>query len=205
MKPFVIDIVRPRPEGDLLIEIQTGSFAAMGKKLDHVLSEYELVLVHPIAVVTTLHKGDAKPRKSPVKGSIYGIFDELVSVPTLLDHPNFSLEVVLVNVDKIQKPDPSMRRRRGGWRTTDRRLTEIVGVERYSSVADLCELLPASLPPNFNTADIAELGGVSRDVAQKMAYCFKAAGVFELIDRRKAGYVYMMGEHPVNDPFRNNH
>ncbi len=192
IKPFVIDIVRPRPEGDLLIEIQTSSFAAMGKKLDHVLSEYEVVLVHPIAVTTTLHKGDAKPRKSPIKGSIYGIFDELVSVPTLLDHPNFSLEVVLVHIDKIQKADPTLRRRRGGWRTTDRRLTGIAGVERYNSVMELCELLPTGLPENFTTADIAELGGVSRDVAQKMAYCFRAAGVFELIDRKKAGYVYKM-------------
>jgi len=192
IKPFVIDIVRPRPEGDLLIEIQTRSFASMGKKLDHVLSEYEVVLVHPIAIRTTLHKGDAKPRKSPVRGSIYGIFDELVSVPTLLDHPNFSLEIVLVNIDKIQKADPKLRRRRGGWRTTDRRLTEIVGVERYSSVMELCELLPPGLPDNFTTADIAELGNVSREVAQKMAYCFRAAGVFELIDRKKAGYIYKM-------------
>ena len=52
--------------------------------------------------------------------------------------------------------------------------------------------MPTGLPQNFTTADIAELGGVSRDVAQKMAYCFRAAGVFELIDRKKAGYIYKM-------------
>ncbi len=186
----MIDIVRPRPEGDLLIEIQTSSFGAMGKKLDHVLSQYEMVLVHPIAVTTTLHKEGSKPRKSPLKGSLYSIFDELVSVPTLLDHPNFSLEIVLAHIDKFQVMDPKLRRRRGGWRTTDRRLTSIAGVERYSSMAELCELIPSGLPERFTTADIAEGAGVTRDIAQRMAYCFKAAEVFEVMDRKKQGYIY---------------
>lgn len=190
LKPFVIDIVRPRPEGDLLIEIQTSSFGAMGKKLDHVLNEFEMVLVHPIAVTTTLHKEGSKPRKSPRKGSLYSIFEELVSVPTLLDHPNFSLEIVLAHVDKFQKADPTMRRRRGGWRTTDRRLVGIEGVERYSSMAELGELIPSDLPERFTTADIAQGAGISRDIAQRMAYCFKAAEVFEVMDRKKDGYIY---------------
>ncbi|MBT6445957.1 MAG: hypothetical protein HOK58_13350, partial [Acidimicrobiaceae bacterium] len=43
---FVIDIKR----GSELIEVQTVSFASMGKKLDHLLPDYQILLVHPIAV-----------------------------------------------------------------------------------------------------------------------------------------------------------
>ena len=59
--PFVADIRR----GDLLIEIQTRSFGAIGPKLDRLLGHYRVQLVHPIAVETVLHKPGAKPRRSP--------------------------------------------------------------------------------------------------------------------------------------------
>ncbi|MBT5138568.1 MAG: hypothetical protein HOM37_05890, partial [Acidimicrobiaceae bacterium] len=86
---FVIDIVR---DGSL-IEIQTGSFGAMGKKLDHLLPSNQIVVVYPIAVETYLQKPGVTPRKSPKHGSVYDLFAELVSIPTLVDHPNLSLEV----------------------------------------------------------------------------------------------------------------
>lgn len=180
---FVIDIRRD----DLLIEIQTGSFAAMGRKLDRVLGEYRVKLVYPVAVQTWLAKPDVKERRSPIKGSVYSLFDELVSLPTLLDNPNLTLDVVLVTVTKHQVHDPTARRGRGGFRTTDRVLREIIEIERFESVDDLCRLVPDALPDEFTTADLASSAGVSRATAQKMAYCFRPMGVFVETGRTKAG------------------
>ena len=67
---FVIDVRRD----EMLIEIQTRSFRSMAKKLDHVLPDHPLLLVHPIAVDTYLERPGAKPRKSPKRGSIYTLF-----------------------------------------------------------------------------------------------------------------------------------
>jgi len=187
LERFVIDIRRD----DLLIEIQTGSFAAMGNKLDRLLPDHRMLLVHPIAVETYLEKPGAKPRKSPKRGSVYDVFEELVSIPTLLDHPNLSLEVVLVSVTKVQKADPSARRGRGGFRTTDRILREIVGRHRFDDSEDLLSLVPA-LPPEFTTADLARCAGVKRDVAQRMAYCFRPLGFFHERGRTKAGIHYSL-------------
>jgi hypothetical protein len=183
---FVIDIRR----ADLLIEIQTGSFAAMGRKLDHLLAEHRILLVHPIAVETYLEKPGAKSRKSPKRGSIHSLFEELVSIPTLLDHPNLSLEVVLVSVTKIQAADPKARRGRGGFRTTDRVLREIIGRRRFDDPVDLLQLVPGDLPPIFTTADLAHHAGVGRDVAQRMAYCFRSLGIFDEQRRTRAGIEY---------------
>lgn len=185
---FVIDIRRD----DLLIEIQTSSFAAMGKKLDRLLPEHRMLLVHPIAVATYLQKPDARPRKSPKKGSIYSLFEELVSIPTLLDHPNLTLDVVLVDVTKVQMADPKARRGRGGFRTTDRILREIVGRERFSTSTDLLRLVPADLPDPFTTADLAAGAGVSRDVAQRIAYCLRPLEMFIEQGRSKAGIHYSL-------------
>ena len=185
---FVIDIRRP----GLLIEIQTGSFAAMGNKLDRLLGEHRMLLVYPIAVETYLEKPEAKPRKSPTRGSIYDLFEELVSIPTLLDHPNLSLEVALVSVSKVQVPDASVRRGRGGFRTTDRVLREIIERRRFDQSVDLLELVPDDLPATFTTADLARHAGVDRDVAQRMAYCLRPLGLFHERGRTKAAIEYSL-------------
>jgi hypothetical protein len=185
---FVIDIRRP----DLLIEIQTGSFGAMGKKLDHLLPEHRMLLVYPIAVESYLARPNVKPKKSPKKSSVYGLFGELVSIPTLLDHPNLTLDVVLVSVDKVQVADPKARRGRGGWRTSDRVLREVKESHRFEGAKDLLRLLPDGLPPVFTTADMADAGPFDRDVARQMAYCFRALGFFTEQGRTKAGYNYTL-------------
>ncbi|MEM8924307.1 MAG: hypothetical protein AAGD35_12465 [Actinomycetota bacterium] len=188
MDGFVIDIRR----GDQLIEIQTTSFAAMGRKLDRVLAGHRVLIVHPIAVATYLHKPGARPRRSPKRGDVYALFDELVSMPTLLDHPNLEIEVVLATVDKHQVEDPTLRRNRGGWRTVDRRLRTVEDRLRFGTVDDLTRLVPDGLPPVFTTADLARLAPTSRDRAQKMAYCLRDVGVFELLDRSRRGYNYRL-------------
>lgn len=192
---FVVDLVKAPGTGDeLLVEIQTGSFGSMGKKLDHLLGEHRLLLVHPIAVRTRLERRDAdrsiRSRRSPKRGSIYSMFDELVSIPTLLDHPNLSLEIVLFHELRKQVHDPALRRRRGGYRTVDRQIEEVVDQQRFDSVADLRRLLPSTLPDVFTTADIADQAGCSRAAAQKLAFCFQAAHLIDRIDRTRAGYRY---------------
>jgi hypothetical protein len=197
LEGFVVDLVkRPGTDSELLVEIQTSSFAAMGGKLDRLLGERQMLLVHPIAVRTTLERSNPdgsearRPRRSPKRGSIYSLFDELVSIPTLLDHPHLSLDVVLFNETRKQIHDPTLRRRRGGYRTVDRHVEEIIDIQHFSSVDDLRRLLPSGLDEPFTTADIASAAGCTRDAAQKLAYCFRAASLIEEVDRTRAGHHY---------------
>lgn len=187
MHGFVVDVVR----GDTLIEIQTGGFAAMGRKLDHLLADYHVHIVHPIAVEQWIERREIPTRKSPKKGCLHDVFNELVSVPTLLDHPNLTLEVFLVQVDVIKVEDPTMRRRRGGWRTVDRRLRSIISQHGFRTTADLVALLPDDLPQPWTTKDVAVLGRLPRRTAQQMAYVLKANEVITEVRRDKAGAHYV--------------
>lgn len=189
IETFVVDIRR----GSQIIEVQTSSFRSMARKLDVLLDRYTVRLVHPIAVHTYLVRGDRKPRRSPKKGSVYSILDELVSFPTLLDHPNLTIDAVLVNVDKIQRFDDSARRGRGGWVSTDRSLREIIEWHRFETRYDLAALLPADLPDPFTTADIAPHVG-SRTAAQRLTYCLRQLDMIRAIDRTRAGITYCMSQ-----------
>jgi hypothetical protein len=186
---FVVDIVRP----GLLIEIQTSSFAALAGKLDRLLDGHRMLLVHPIEVETYLARPGRAPRRAPNRATVLDLFVELVSVPTLLDHPNLTLDVVLVSVTRVQVERRSSRRGRGGFRTVDRQLREVLETRRFDGTADLARLLPAGLPAEFTTADVARRARVPRDVAQRMAYCLRALGVIEEVRRAREGVRYARG------------
>ncbi|NNC76208.1 MAG: hypothetical protein HKN93_11955 [Acidimicrobiia bacterium] len=187
---FVIDIVRDAGgPAELFIEIQTGSFRAMGRKLDRLLEAHRIKLVYPVALRTVLER-DGRRRASPKKGSVYSLFDELVSIPTLLDHPSLELDLVSVEVTKHQVPDPRARRGRGGWRTVDRQLDAIVDVWCFTDMVDVWRLVTGELPDRFTTAHLAGAAGVDRGRAQQMAYCFNAANLIDQVGRTRDGKIY---------------
>ncbi len=185
---YVIDIMR----GEDLIEIQTSALGALGKKLDAMLDHRRVRVVHPISVRTWIHKEDGSSRRSPVRRTIHNLFDDLVSIPTLVDHPRFTLEIVLIEEDTKRIHDPTLRRRRGGWRTVDRSIREVLERQEFTSTDDLAQLIPDGLPHPFTTADLAAAAGVSRAIAQRMAYCFRALGTFEPGPRKKHGIEYTL-------------
>ena len=186
LQGFVIDIVR----GENLIEIQTGSFGAMGTKLDKLLPSHRIKVVYPISTVVTLIRPGMADRRSPKRGALHDMFNELVSLPTMLDHPNFSLDVVLVREQRVKVHDPTLRRRRGGWRTVDRRLESVEGIVTFEQPGDLDVFLPDDLPDIFTTSHVAAGATYNRTVAQRVAYCLRCLGRIEVVGRDAAGYRY---------------
>ena len=115
LEGFVVDLVRD----GLLIEIQTRGFSAMRRKFDRLLDAHPMRLVHPVAAVKWIIKLDedgreVSRRRSPKRGIAADVCAELVSFPSLLSHPNFILEVALVEEDEVRRPDAKKGWRRGG-------------------------------------------------------------------------------------------
>lgn len=189
---FVADAVR----NDVIYEIQTGSFSGLTRKLSHLLDNHQVVLVHPIAANTTMlkqpkEKGDkVQRRRSPKHGQAVQIVSELVYIPTLLTHANFSVEVVLTEEEEVRVYDPRKRRGRGGWRVMERRLLEVVDTWRLSSPTDLFEFLQRDLPEPFTTKDLAEALEQPQSIGQKMAYCLRHGGVAEVCGKEGNALVY---------------
>lgn len=164
----------------------------MGRKLDRLLANHRILLVHPIAVEVYLQRPGKRTRKSPKRGSIFELFDELVSIPTLLDHPNLCLEVALVSIDRVQQLAPRRRQWRGKFRTVDQQLREILEIRRFDAPGDLAALLPEGLPPEFTTKDLCKHAGISRDAAQRMAFCFRFLEIIREVGRSRGGIHYTL-------------
>lgn len=186
---FVIDLVRADGE---LVEVQTGGFAPLGPKLDALLDEHRVRLVHPIPAVRRIVRVDEhgevlSARRSPKRGRVIDVFDRLVSFPTLLAHPNFTLEVLLCEEDHVRGPEAG--RSRSGRRRRDpgqRRLTAIVERAELGSAADAAALLPDDLAPGepFTTREAADALGCRLLLAQRVVYCLRALEVLGDAGRR---------------------
>ena len=194
---FVIDLVR----GDELIEIQTRGFSKMQRKLDRLLDGRRVRLVHPISSTKWILKVDARGRRqsrrrSPKKGIVADVCAELVSFPTLLSHPNLTLEVALVEEEEVRRPETKAERRRKrwstGWSVDERRLIAVVERHLFQEPFDLLDLLPRDLPAPFTTADIAQGLARPRHLAQEVAYCLREAGVVSATGRSRRGIEYQL-------------
>ena len=189
---FVADVV----VGDRLVEVHTGSFSPLKRKLPPLLERHPVTLVYPIArdryIVKTAAdpKTPAKRRMSPKHGSVLDVFSALVSIPALLAHPNLTLEVVLTVEEEIRAINRGRSRWRHAWVRVDRRLVDVVATHVFVSMADLFATLDAGLPERFTTHNLAAAMGASRRLAGQAAFCFREGGVSEVCGKSGNALVY---------------
>ena len=114
---YVIDLVR----GATLVEFQTAGLAPLRRKLERLLEQHAVRVVVPIArsrrIVRLSEDGEVlSARLSPRHGRIEDVFARLVSLPALLAHPRFELEVLLTHEHEYRRHEEGRARRRGGCR-----------------------------------------------------------------------------------------
>lgn len=189
---FVVDIVRD----DLLVEIQTANFSAIKRKLTKLTAHHPVRLVYPIArekwIVKLAKDGNGQPgrRKSPKRGALEQVFEELIRFPHLLSSPNFSLDVLLIQEEEVRRYDGKRGWRRKGWITHERRLLQVVSNRLFETPADMAALLPRELVEPFTTSDLAAAIAKPRWLARRMAYCLREMGVITPTGKRGNAILY---------------
>ncbi len=190
LEGFVVDIVL---SDHRIVEIQTGSFGAMKRKMQRLLDNHQMTLVYPIAVnrrlIRVTETGEVS-RRSPKHGSPYDVFSELVYIPTVLDHPNLQLDLVMIEDEQRLVFDGKKGRRRKGWVVASRCLDKILETMSFNSMSDLFDLFKEALPEEFTTADLAQVMSSRRTVGQQAAYCLRAAGVIEITGKHGNSLLY---------------
>jgi hypothetical protein len=186
-----------QPEG-LLVEIQTRNFSAIKRKIIDLTARHPLRLVHPIArdkwiIKPAQAEGKrAERRKSPKRGQVVDVFRELVSFPALLNEPNFSLEVLLIQEDEVRRYDSRKGWRRRGWVIEERHLVAVLERHLFQEPADLWRLMPEGLPATFTTTDLTRLMKIPIRIAGQIAYCLREMDLIEQIGKRGRSYLYTL-------------
>ena len=190
---YIVDIVRDK----LLIEIQTGNFPAIKDKINNLVATHRLRLVYPIARekwIIKLGSTDGEilsKRKSPKKGRLENIFDELIYLPKLIMDSNFSLDVLLIHSEEFLVDDGFGSWRRRKWSIHDRRLLKVVDNVMFNSPLDFLELLPEHISIPFTVGDLARELKIRVSLAQKMAYCLRKMGAIQFMGKLGRAFLYV--------------
>jgi len=181
----------------------------LSPKLRELLAEHTVRVVKPIVREKTLLRRNRKggkivtQRRSPKRGSLLDLFDELVYFVRTFPHPRLSIEAVLVDVEEDRYPGHGRRRRyrKSDFVIADQRLVAVHENFLLRSPADLVRLMNCELPAQFSTGDIATGIDRPRGLAQRVAYCLRETGAATMIGKRRNALLYELVQHkdPVVD------
>jgi hypothetical protein len=186
---YFIDIV----QGETLVEIQTKSFYTIRNKLQNLVQQYPVRLVHPIAGKKLITRIDPKTkkviatRKSPKKGKFLDIFDELIRIPDLINHDKFTVEVLITEEEEIRCPDGKGSWRRRGQSIIDHKLLKVCERKLFQSKDDFLRLLPKDLKKPFTNKSLAIKLKIPVYKARVVTYCLRKMDAIWVVGRDKEG------------------
>ncbi|MBM3291964.1 hypothetical protein FJY84_04730 [Candidatus Bathyarchaeota archaeon] len=186
------DIIR----NDLIIEIQTGNFQQIKDKIDRLSKGFKIRIIYPIPYRCWLIKDNngIKVRKISSKiGRVEEVFNELIYCPNLILNPNFSLEVLLVNIeeDRIIKWKGRQRIR---YKTKQRRLIDVLSSQVYSKPSDFFSFLPHGLTTAFTARELSKQLNIRITLARRMVYTLVKIGVLD-----EVGFVARAKLYKISD------
>jgi len=177
------------------IEVQTGSFAPLPKKVKEFAKHGKVRIIHPIALTKIIEVYDTDGellyhRKSPVKGSIWNIFDALIYAPQLPRIRGVTIEIVMVDIIEKRINDGKGSRRRKGISIFDRELTCLHKSVVLKKNSDFLQFIPFKKDEEFTSSLLSEKAGIDKWTARKVLYVLTKMKIIKKIERRGSAWVY---------------
>ena len=178
-------------DGETLIEVQFASLSAIRGKVSRLLKSHQVRIVKPIIASKTIIRratsGGAitSRRRSPKRGRLLNLFDELIYFTRVFPHPRLTIEFVLIDILEERTPGHGRRRR---WRRNDHVVADqqLVSIGERLLLAtndDLLAMMPVDLPRPFHTGHLADQLQIPRHEAQRMAYCLRQVGAIRTVGK----------------------
>lgn len=190
--PYVADIVGE--EG--IVEIQTGGFDRLRKKLSAFLDVARVTVVYPIPHVKWLVWIDPETgevtsrRKSPMRGCFQRCFPELYRIKNLLTHPNLRLRLILLDLEEYRQLNGwSADRKRGSTRyeRIPLRLEDELVIDEPR---DYAKLIPDALEEPFTVKEFGTLCRLSPRAAGTALNVLHSVGAVRRDGKRGRAYLY---------------
>jgi len=184
---FIVDIVR----GDLLIEIQIANFSAIKPKLLRLLNDHRVRIVYPIPKIKWIvHRSKTTGetfwrRRSPKKGCLSDLFNELIRIPSLFSKDNISVEVLMIEVEEVWCNDGRGSWRRKGSSIEDRKLIRVFERRIFEHTSDFLKILPKDMADPFSNMALAESLVIPVSQSRKMTYALRKMGAITCVGKNR--------------------
>lgn len=184
---YVIDLVR----GKQLVEIQTRNFTAIRQKLQMLVEAHRVHLLHPITFEKWIVQVDVSGssvtsrRKSPFRGQLTDIFEELVRIPELLKHDNFTIEFPVIREEEVRCRDGKGSKHRKKVSIKDRRLLEVICSHRFEKATDFLQFIPRDLKQPFSNKCLATALRLPLHRCRQITYCLRKMGALAVVGKQR--------------------
>lgn len=155
------------------------------------LAQHKVHLLHPVTAEKWVVQVDAtgqkiaSRRKSPYKGKLSDLFEELVRIPELMAHDNFSLEVLFINEEEVRCRDGKGSKHRKRVSVVDRRLIEVVASHHFKYTKDFLTFVPKTLPQPFSNKDLASSLQLPLHRCRQITYCLRKMGAVTVVGKNR--------------------
>jgi len=188
-----------------VIEVQTGSFAPLQRKVPKLIQWGKLRIVHPIIITKYIEVYEkngkrAYRRKSPRRGNPWDLFEALVYAPVLPLTPGLAVELVLLDAAEQRMRDGKGSWRRKGVSITDRQLLTVHERIRLEKPADYLRFIPFTKNEPITSASLGTRAGIRRDLAQKTLYVLVRLGIIEKTGKDRHAVVYQIAKKVTKKP-----
>lgn len=191
---FVADIFTGRQ----IIEIQTRNFNALRKKLECFLKLCPVTVVYPIAHIKWLIWIDEETgemtakRKSPVKGTEYLAFSELYKIKNFLSNDNFSIRLVLLDMEEYRLLNGWSKDKKKGSTRYDRLPVKLIRETKIECWQDYRMFIPAELGDGFSVKDFAKAAHINKKLAGLVVHILHEMGVIKRTGKKGNAWLYNM-------------
>ena len=172
--------------GDDIVEVQTGAFYPMKKKIDHYLQNTDctVTVVHPIAAVRRLSWGDPETFEIGSARRVAGeraeaILPELYCLLPHLGDPRLRFRLLLLEVHdfRLQNGARSRDRKKGSVRY-ERMPIALLDELNFCTPEDFRRFIPEGLPSPFTVKQFSTLSGLRGRDAYSAVRVLAALGLF---------------------------
>lgn len=181
-------------DGERVTEIQTANFSGFRRKLERLLAEYPVTVVHPLVRDKRIRWIDptdgesTEPRRSNRRGSFADAGKELIYILPLLGHPNLTVRLVLLDVEEHRLLDGWGNGGKRGSHRAERLPSALCDTLTLKEASDYAALLPPSLESPFTAA---QFGKAARLQGRKLQGTLKVLLSVGVLRREKDGQKYL--------------
>lgn len=182
--------------GHDIFEIQTANFDKLRNKLSVFLELYPVTVIYPIPYQKWLiwiddETGEFKPkRKSPTVGNPYWVFPELYKIKPFLLHPNFSLKIILLDMEEYRTLNGWSKDRKRGSTRYDRIPVKLVSEIDLIEKNDYMQLIPEDLEKPFTCKEFSKHIKVRNSIGQVTLNILFHLEVLKRVGKKGNSYVY---------------
>ena len=186
--------------GNMITEIQTGSFRPLREKIAYYLENtpYDITVVRPLPYVKTVctverESGELLSRKKSTRRTRpRDVLRDWYYLAEFLSNPRFTLRFLLLEEDEYRMTKKKTRRWGKESELYERIPTALLDEELYEYQSDYLKFLPEDMPAEFTAAEYgkrAKLHGYAIYSALKL---LEAVGLVEKGEKQGRSYIYRL-------------